>query len=524
MRRFLFLTLAVLFVFGFVLISAGTALARSGPFHPGDRFFPLQLFAEQQQVRWPVSRQTHAEKMLNLYERRLEDLVIRTGSPHEIQALFYLDTALNQVVVSVVDSPPDVNQPLGEKLFSLISLTQVAVERLTVASRQDPGGVADFSAKLTVLRELYQRPGSDLSLLADALEPDFSLSQVVKVAEKNPVGDSLSLTNPQGIPFPPGSQGQQHKFYPLEGAHGTLACETCHADEVYSGTPNWCEACHADRRPVSHYEGDCSACHTPTSWGDVIFDHTLAGGFECLRCHQDDRPVNHYGNQCAACHNTTTWLPASFDHIAAGALDCKSCHSGDQPAGHFEGQCSNCHNTADWRDASFNHSGQTNCQSCHNRDKPGNHFDGQCSNCHSTQTWRGASFDHSGQANCQSCHGGDRPSNHFSGQCSSCHSNKKWRPATFTHNGSADCKSCHAGDRPSGHFSGQCSQCHNTNRWEDAEFNHDNQADCKACHAGDRPKEHSGDQCSKCHNTRNWDDADDDDDGGGGGGDDDDDD
>jgi len=522
MRRFLILTLAALLVFGFVLLSAGTVLARTGPFHPGDTLFPLQILAEQQQAHWPVGRQDRAGQLLNLYERRLGDLVIRTGSPHEVATLSYVDKALNQAILSVAILPSGSNQPLGERLMTLVGLTQVAVGRLTVTPQQDPGRLADFSAKLAVLRDLAQAPGFELSQLASVVETDSALKSTAQGLEHAAAGDAFALANPQGIPFPPGSPAREHKFYPLIGAHSTLECAACHADEVYSGTPNWCEACHGDSRPAGHYEGDCGTCHTPTSWDDVTFDHTLTGGLDCLSCHQDDRPVNHFGNQCAACHNPTAWRPASFDHAAAGARDCQSCHSGDRPANHFAGQCSNCHNTTDWRAVSFDHSGQTNCQSCHNGDKPANHFDGQCSACHTTQTWKGAKFDHSGQTNCQSCHSGDRPANHFSGQCSSCHSNQRWLPASFNHNGNADCKACHAGDRPSGHFSGQCSQCHNTKHWGDATFSHDNQADCKSCHSGDRPKEHSSNQCSQCHNTRNWDDADDDK-GGGGGGDDDDD-
>ena len=133
MRRFLILALAVLMVFGLMVFSVGTALARSGPFLPGDTLFSLQFLAEQQHVRWPATPQAHAEQLLNLYERRLGDLVIRTGSPHEVAALVYLEQALSQAVSSLADLPPGASQAIGDRLRALLGLSQVALNGLTVA-------------------------------------------------------------------------------------------------------------------------------------------------------------------------------------------------------------------------------------------------------------------------------------------------------------------------------------------------------------------------------------------------------
>jgi hypothetical protein len=283
--------------------------------------------------------------------------------------------------------------------------------------------------------------------------------------------------------------------YELLGQHNKIECSACHPNQNYEGTPETCFGCHeADNPHDALYGTDCSMCHTPTSWQDVQFDHTLMDTSDCQTCHVGDAPENHYPGQCSACHTTTAWLPVSFDHDVAGATDCQSCHIGDAPVNHYPGQCSACHTTSAWKPAFFDHSvaGATDCQSCHTR--PANHYSGQCSLCHSTSSW---AFVHSTGTDCQSCH--TRPAGHYAGQCSACHSINAWRPASFNHSvaGASDCQSCHA--RPANHYSGQCSSCHSTSSWA---FVHSAGTDCQACHR--RPSEHPGGQCSQCHNTSSW--------------------
>jgi len=515
MRRFLITASAVLVVISLIGITAGVALARSGSYLPGDTLFMLQYYAEQQQIRWYANKADRAERYLGLLERRLENLVKRTGSSHEIDSLIYLDDALDQAIRAVIEVPDDSEGVFQERLLSLVVLSEVAVHRLSVAPTQNPQQFASFSAKLSTIRVLTSDTQFAFETLLSRIAGDLTDINLAQFQGGNPPGSDQAQVNPINVPFPEGSLANQHDFYPLVGEHTQLECTACHSDGVYDGTPNWCEACHGDDKPAEHFIGDCGSCHTPVSWEDANFDHSLVGTTECLTCHSDEKPSNHYGNQCSACHYTNAWTPADFNHKVVGAVDCVSCHSTDKPVNHYDGQCSNCHNTDNWRNVNFNHSGQTNCQSCHSGDRPSGHYDGQCSSCHDTNNWRNVNFNHSGQTNCQSCHSGDRPSGHYDGQCSSCHNTNNWQNASFNHSGQTNCQSCHSGDKPSGHFSGQCSQCHNTNDWDDASFNHSAQKDCISCHAGDRPREHSNKQCSQCHNQRDWDDADDDDEGDG---------
>jgi hypothetical protein len=95
--------------------------------------------------------------------------------------------------------------------------------------------------------------------------------------------DGVSGIDPLGVPFPEGSV--DHDFYPLIGTHAVIACENCHADNIYAGTPPDCASCHLPDKPEPHYEGDCAMCHAPTTWQEAAFDHALYPTSACAACH-----------------------------------------------------------------------------------------------------------------------------------------------------------------------------------------------------------------------------------------------
>jgi hypothetical protein len=148
--------------------------------------------------------------------------------------------------------------------------------------------------------------------------------------------------------------------FQLTGAHQQVACESCHLDGAFQGTPQDCYSCHA---PHDVHQGDfgqdCVQCHTPESWEDAEFDHSLAAfqltgahqqvaceschlhdvfrgtPQECSGCHRD--PSFHlglFGSDCSTCHDTNAWQPALFDrshtfpfnHGESGISDCRTCH------------------------------------------------------------------------------------------------------------------------------------------------------------------------------------------------------
>ena len=69
--------------------------------------------------------------------------------------------------------------------------------------------------------------------------------------------------------------------YILDGMHAEAACDTCHAEYTFAGTPADCVSCHED--PELHagiFGNDCARCHTATAWApaqlvqhDFVLDH-----------------------------------------------------------------------------------------------------------------------------------------------------------------------------------------------------------------------------------------------------------
>lgn len=328
------------------------------------------------------------------------------------------------------------------------------------------------------------------------------------------------------------ARGSDHSF-PLDGAHATATCNTCHIGEppVYEGTPTACVDCHSDQRDLviepSHadFSDDCSSCHSTSAWQPAAFDHTwpLEGAHataNCTSCHVGDPPVyqgtptacvdchggerdlvaqpSHvdFSDDCASCHGTGAWQPAAFEHAwpllgAHATATCASCHLGDPPV--YTGT-------------------PTTCASCHQQDlasvtePPHTGFSEDCSSCHGTAGWGSASFEHTtafpltgvhqttactachtgtpavfaGTANeCVGCHRQDYDSSPFPGHtafattCQDCHATSGWVPAS-------------GGSHPQNRFSitGRhdypCNDCHNQSLGPNGAGN----TDCVGCHDG----------------------------------------
>lgn len=184
--------------------------------------------------------------------------------------------------------------------------------------------------------------------------------------------------------------------YPLLGAHQLADCAGCHENGRYVDTPTACVACHrAEDEHNGRFGEQCSACHQPTQWSDVTFDHSLSAfpltgahasascegchpnaafagtSTACVACHAE--PAVHrgmFGTDCAACHTTTAWLPASYNGPHAFPIN----HEG---AG---GQCSLCHPSSLL---------SYTCYECHNANRMQNEHEGignlaDCARCHPT--------------------------------------------------------------------------------------------------------------------------------------------
>ena len=153
--------------------------------------------------------------------------------------------------------------------------------------------------------------------------------------------------------------------FKLEGAHAEVACEACHKNGVFKGTPTDCYSCHQqDDVHGGSFGKDCSTCHVPVGWDSVTFDHNrtafpLDGAHanvqceqchtnntfvgtptQCVACHAD--PAFHFGafgTNCQECHSTSAWIPARFNlshpqprvdeegtGINHGRTTCRTCH------------------------------------------------------------------------------------------------------------------------------------------------------------------------------------------------------
>ncbi|MBM3151156.1 MAG: hypothetical protein FJZ96_02950 [Chloroflexi bacterium] len=183
--------------------------------------------------------------------------------------------------------------------------------------------------------------------------------------------------------------------FKLEGEHVEVACEACHINNVFKGTPTDCYSCHSDDDPHNGQFGTgCEACHTTADWLPATFDHSISNfpltgahvGVTCSQCHINNvltgtptacvschiDPTYHQGllgTLCTQCHNTTSWVPALYNRAHTfpihheGADACRDCHTTSLSAW----TCYVCHNQAEMQQkhAEEGISNITNCLQCH---------------------------------------------------------------------------------------------------------------------------------------------------------------
>ncbi|MDD3763679.1 MAG: cytochrome c3 family protein [Nevskiales bacterium] len=311
--------------------------------------------------------------------------------------------------------------------------------------------------------------------------------------------------------------------FPLTGAHGEVACASCHADRRYENTPTDCAACHGlQDRHGGLFGQRCDDCHVTKAWTKARFDHA-----------KTDFPLKgrHRDADCHACHTERTRdreLPTA----------CVDCHRGsDFHQGRFGGQCADCHSEQGWATSGFDHDRDTtfplrgahrgrSCTSCHSGELPRPRGKGTklvaraCVDCHRVDdVHRGAQGDR-----CDACHRQEAwPDSlrfdhdltrfplvgmHATASCAECHMDEAYRATPQA------CRSCHeSDDAHDGALGPDCAACHNPGGWTRWVFDHDRQTDfplegshaqlhCKACHR--EPVERMsaielGSGCYACH-------------------------
>ena len=327
--------------------------------------------------------------------------------------------------------------------------------------------------------------------------------------------------------------------FSLSGAHGQIACASCHGSgrgASYSGTAASCASCHRDESPHGEQFGgqSCGACHGASRWeGAALFQHDrtafpLTGAHvtaDCASCHAtdadgrqqfagvdagcqscpEDAHDGSLGADCATCHATATWdrLAETFDAtrfrheeqtgfalVGAHALaDCAACHT----PGTREGIAV----TPLEEGSTFPALAHETCQSCHEdahagafRDSPGG---ADCASCHGQDAFAPAHFDrqrHEGET-AFALTGG-----HLAVPCSACHLPREDGPPRFEV--AQACESCHADLNPHGDtFADEggvtaCGDCHSTALWDLAAFEH-------ATTGFELTGQHATLECASCH-------------------------
>lgn len=328
--------------------------------------------------------------------------------------------------------------------------------------------------------------------------------------------------------------------YPLEGAHATVACMTCHKNQVFKGLPFAnCTNCHQDPHKGS-LGANCTSCHTVASWKQPTVKHEqfpltgkhaqvqcaachpggkwkLTAFSKCADCHKDPH-LGQFAQTCDTCHTVNGFKPAKFDHgkfklELAHAIACTECHKmekGTFPAGKGQAirylpmktDCASCHKDV--------HQGQlgAKCETCHNVStfKMGGfdhsktrfpldtvHAKVECAKCHAKDPKTGAVHYKPIETTCVTCHASAHMGQ-LGNDCTRCHTptglsfdhSKTMYPLVGKH-ATVECKDCHhkeKGQFPAGKgeairykpISSKCATCH-------ADI-HKGQfkQDCEACH------------------------------------------
>jgi hypothetical protein len=282
--------------------------------------------------------------------------------------------------------------------------------------------------------------------------------------------------------------------FPLLGTHATVACATCHKNNVYRGTARDCVGCHlatynATRSPshaAAGFPTTCESCHraSDTGWAGASggFNHNsvfaLLGTHAtvaCATCHKNN-VYKGTARDCIGCHQTQYNSTRNPPHASAGfSTTCDSCHRASAPA---------------WTGATFNHATVFALV--------GRHATAACASCHVNNVYRGTS------RTCVGCHqaqyNATRNPNHaatgFGTTCESCHraTDTSWTQGTFSHTRfpltgphNVSCAQCHT----TGNYATfSCTVCHDRARMDSehrgrAGYVYDSNA-CYSCHPNGR--------------------------------------
>lgn len=264
--------------------------------------------------------------------------------------------------------------------------------------------------------------------------------------------------------------------FPLQLAHMTVPCSSCHTGEIYSNLPLECVGCHSIQDVhLESMGGNCETCHVITKWTEVRFRHEVDTKFalvgkhqqaKCENCHKVDVYQHHTAQSCTNCHQ------ADDAHEGQLGAKCATCHS---PEGwrenvafdhditrfpliglHVLAPCEECH-----LDNTFNKA-KSECSACHQADDVHKGALGeQCASCHNPNGWALWIFDHDLRTKFR------LTGAHSGLVCESCHTPEAAPKMSI----SQSCISCHRDDdKHRGAFGTNCAMCHSTGKFKGAKL------------------------------------------------------
>lgn len=351
---------------------------------------------------------------------------------------------------------------------------------------------------------------------------------------------ALLLAAPAAAQFDtPSRQFHDKTTFRLEGRHVAVACESCHLNNVFKGTPTKCFDCHWTRRKDDRFQlqlgAQCEQCHTPVAWTSARFDHGALTGMVLSGAHR--------ALACQTCHKTGDFRVANSNCVSCHLKDYQKASNPSHVAGGFPTTCETCHRASDtsFSQATFNHQasfplvGQhlvQACVACHTnnvfkgtaRDCVGCHrvaynrttspphaaagFGTSCESCHraTDSSWRGSTFNHAAAFPLVGVHAQQA--------CASCHVNNVFRGTP------RDCVGCHrtlytrttSPPHAAAGFGTTCESCHRATdtTWRGASFNHSTvfalvgvhaQQACTTCHVNNVYRGTARD-CVGCHRAK----------------------
>jgi len=272
----------------------------------------------------------------------------------------------------------------------------------------------------------------------------------------------LLSAGPATAQFDPASRAFHNQTpFPLDGRHRDVACESCHIQGTYKGTPTKCFDCHWMRRQDDRYRlqlgAMCDTCHRTSAWTSVQWNHGSMTGMQLGAAHRS--------LSCVSCHRNQTFQMTQATCIACHERDYRAAQTPNHVAAGFSTACETCHRTSDtsFRGATAHaffplvgRHAQIACSACHiNNVYVGTPRD--CAGCHRTLYDRTTAPNHVAAG--------------FPPTCEGCHraTDVSWNQGMFSHRFPIT----------SGPHRQSCATCHQTSS-SYAVFT------CLACHEHDR--------------------------------------